>query len=353
MLQQANFFYKKLQSIQKVEKKNTKLNSEILSVLLLFAYPDRLAKRRSQNDNKYKLSNAKGAVLNHEDSLFNEKYLVVANLNAQDKDSFINLALAISLENIQKYCGKFIIEKESITYNKNAQKFDIRQNSYFLHLQLHSKPLQTSQGTDFEQLLLELIRQEGLSLLSWSKKANVLKNRINFIQHHMPFVNLSDDKLMDTLESWLSPFLSNITTIKALQSLDLYTILYNSLSWENKQILDIHAPLSVQVPSGSNIHIDYSEVEKPSIHVKIQEVFGLHETPKVLNNTISLQIHLLTPAMTPMQITYDLKSFWENSYSEVRKEVRGKYKRHYWPENPFEAIATNKTKKHMMKQESR
>jgi len=353
VLQQANFFYKKLQSIQKVAKKNTQLNHEILSVLLLFAYPDRLAKRRSQNDNKYKLSNAKGAVLNNEDSLFNEEYLVVANLNGQDKDSYINLALAISLENIQKYCSKFIVEKESITYNKNAQKFDIRQNSYFLHLQLHSKPLQTSQDTDFQQLLLELIRQEGLSLLSWSKKANTLKNRVNFIQHHIPFVNLSDAKLISTLERWLAPFLSNITTIKALQSLDLYTILYSSLSWENKQSLDTLAPLSVQVPSGSNIHIDYSEIEKPSIHVKIQEVFGLQETPKILNNTIALQIHLLTPAMTPMQITYDLKSFWKNSYSEVRKEIRGKYKRHYWPENPFEAIATNKTKKHMMKQKNR
>ena len=107
--------------------------------------------------------------------------------------------------------------------------------------------------------------------------------------------------------------------------------------------------MCVKVPSGSNIYIDYSDREKPSMSVKIQEVFGLHQTPKVLNNTIPLQIHLLTPAMTPIQITYDLKSFWENSYAEVRKEVRGKYKRHYWPENPFEAIATRKTKKHMMK----
>ncbi|WP_434657604.1 ATP-dependent helicase C-terminal domain-containing protein [Sulfurimonas sp. NW9] len=106
-------------------------------------------------------------------------------------------------------------------------------------------------------------------------------------------------------------------------------------------------PQSITVPSGSSIHIDYTDVHKPSLHVKIQEVFGLHETPKVLNGTLPLQMHLLTPAMRPIQITYDLKSFWENSYAEVAKELRGKYKRHYWPQNPFEAVATSKTKKHM------
>jgi ATP-dependent helicase HrpB len=126
-------------------------------------------------------------------------------------------------------------------------------------------------------------------------------------------------------------------------------MLLSLLSWEKQHLLDTMAPPSVKVPSGSNIHIDYFNYKKPSMSVKIQEVFGLYETLKVLNNTLSLQVHLLTPAMTPMQITYDFKSFWENSYVEVRKEVRGKYKRHYWPEEPFEAVATSKTKKHMMK----
>ncbi|NOQ32221.1 MAG: ATP-dependent helicase HrpB [Helicobacteraceae bacterium] len=345
----AEFFYRKLKSIKKVTKKSTLLKHDILSVLLLFAYPDRLAKRRSKNDNKYILSNAKGAILYVEDSLFNEEYLVVANLNAHDRDSVINLALSITMAEIQEYFSSLIINKESITYNKEAKKFDIRENSYFLQLLLNSKPSNASTKHNFKTLLLELVKKEGLEILTWSKKATSLKRRVNFLNAHLEFIDFSEQTLLNTLESWLEPYLSGVTTVKALEALDVYSMLLSLVPWDKQQLLDTYVPLSVKVPSGSNIYIDYSDFEKPSMSVKIQEVFGLYETPKVLNNTIALQIHLLTPAMTPMQITYDLKSFWENSYAEVRKEVRGKYKRHYWPEDPYEAIATSKTKKHMMK----
>ena len=345
----AEFFYKKLKSITQVQKKNTLLKQEMIAVLLLFAYPDRLAKRRSLNNNKYKLSNAKGAMLYQEDSLFNEEYLVVAHLNAHDTDSSINLALSISKADIQEYFSSLIVHKESITYNKEAKRFDVRANSYFLELQLDSKAIESSKNQNFKALILDLVKREGLEILHWSKKATSLKERVNFLHHHREFVDFSDNALLDSLDTWLEPYLSGVNTIKALEALDVYSMLICLLQWEDKQVLDSHAPLSVKVPSGSNIQINYSDYEKPSMRVKIQEVFGLHETPKVLANTMALQIHLLTPAMTPMQITYDLKSFWENSYAEVRKEVRGKYKRHYWPEDPFEAIATSKTKKHMMK----
>lgn len=345
---QADFFYNKLKSIKKVAKKNSEIDQEMLSVLLLFAYPDRLAKQRIKDDNKYKLSNGKGAILHGEDTLFNQEFLVAANLQANDRDSFINLALSISLEKIEQYFSSFIKNEESITYNKEAGKFDIRESSYFLELQLHSKPIQAPKNQNFKKLLLDLVKKEGLELLSWNKKAISLKARVNFLNHHTEFKNFSDDALLNTLDIWLEPYLEGVTTIKALEDLNVYNMLLSFLSWEDQQLLDTLAPPSVKVPSGSNIYIDYEDYEKPSMKVKIQEVFGLHETPKVLNNTLALQIHLLTPAMTPMQITYDLKSFWENSYSEVRKEIRGKYKRHYWPENPFEAVATSKTKKHMM-----
>lgn len=274
--------------------------------------------------------------------------MVAANLQANDRVSFINLALSISLEKIEQYFSSFIKNEESITYNKEAGKFDMRESSYFLKLQLHSKPIQAPKNQNFKKLLLDLVKKEGLELLSWNKKAISLKARVNFLNYHTEFKNFSDDALLNTLDIWLEPYLEGVTTIKALEDLNVYNMLLSFLSWEDQQLLDTLAPSSVKVPSGSNIYIDYEDYEKPSMKVKIQEVFGLHETPKVLNNTLALQIHLLTPAMTPMQITYDLKSFWENSYSEVRKEIRGKYKRHYWPENPFEAVATSKTKKHMM-----
>jgi ATP-dependent helicase HrpB len=129
----------------------------------------------------------------------------------------------------------------------------------------------------------------------------------------------------------------------------MFTILLALIPWEQKKLLDALLPKSITVPSGSNILIDYEDIEKPKISVKIQELFGMSETPKILNNTIAVQIHLLSPALRPIQITYDLKSFWDSGYDEVRKELRGKYKKHYWPQNPYEAIATNKTKKNMDK----
>ncbi len=349
VLTQANSFYNKLKSIAKIEKRNTILEQKILGVLLLFAYPDRLAKRRSKNDNKYILSNGKGAILHTGDSLFNQEYLVTANLHAHERDSFITMALGISMNDIEQYFSSLIQKEETITYNKEAKKFDIRENSYFLQLQLHSKPSQFSPNANFKKLLIDLVKKEGLEILTWSKKATSLQNRVNFLHHHYDFIDFSDSTLLKRLNTWLEPYLVGVTTVKALEVLNVYIMLSSLLSWEEQQLLDTLAPESITVPSDSKIPIDYSDYEKPSMRVKIQEVFGMYETPKVLDNTLALQVHLLTPAMTPMQITYDLKSFWENSYAQVRKEVRGKYKRHYWPENPFEAVATNKTKKHMMK----
>ena len=360
ILKQADFFFnklKQLKNLKKVNKKNTKLNQEILAILLLFAYPDRLAKRRAKNENRYKLSNGKGAVLHIEDSLFNEEYLVVSNLNANDKNSYINLAISISLAQIEEYFATHIKQSEKITYNKENKKFDLRVNKYFLDLELYSTPSNISKKHDMKKLLLDLIKKEGLELLSWSKKANNLKHRVNFINEQkkintlldldVEFEDFSNEYLLENLAFWLEPYLENITTIKELESLDIYSILLGLISWENQQSLEKLAPTSIKVPSGSIIQIDYSNKQIPILAVRLQEMFGLHETPMILNNTIALQIHLLSPARQPIQITYDLKSFWENSYDEVRKELRGKYKRHYWPENPFDAIATSKTKRWM------
>lgn len=352
VLKQADFFYSKLKKVQKIQQSTKDIDEESLAVLLLLAYPDRLAKRRGKNDNKYKLSNGKGALLNNEDTLFNEEFLVVSTINANTKDSYINMALKISLETIEKEFDTYIEKKESITYNKENKKFDIRDVYNFYDLELYSRAISNKSNHDYSKLILELIQKEGLGLLTWSNKAKDLQDRINFINKNMQtnLLSFEDDILLDTLEDWLEPYLHNVKTIKELESLDLYSILLGFVPWEDQQSIDKLAPSHIKVPSGSNIKIDYSNSEVPILAVKIQEMFGMNDTPKVLNQTIPLQVHLLSPAKRPIQITYDLKSFWENSYDEVKKELFVKYKRHYWPENPFEAIATNKTKKHMMKE---
>ncbi|MDF1884316.1 ATP-dependent helicase HrpB [Sulfurimonas sp. SAG-AH-194-C21] len=353
VVKQADFIFTKLKKMQNIVKKEHSYDADMTGVLLLLAYPDRLAKRRVKNDNRYKLSNAKGAILSVEDALFNEEYLVVANLHANAKDSFINLAMAINLDTIEEHFSHTIKIKEQLLYNKESKKFDLRESAHFLHLELYSKPQALSAKHDMKVLLLELIKQEGLELLSWSKRAKSLQNRVAFVNLHLdePMESLSNEVLLDSLDVWLEPFMSDIKSPKMLETLDIYPMLLSLLSWENQQKLVSLAPEKVSVPSGSNIYIDYIDISKPALHVKLQEMFGLEDTPKIFNSTIALQIQLLSPAMRPIQITYDLSSFWKNSYAEVRKELRGKYKRHYWPEDPYEAVATKQTKKHMMKSE--
>ncbi|SFV63976.1 ATP-dependent helicase HrpB [hydrothermal vent metagenome] len=350
VIKQADLIFKKLKKIQKVSRSEQAYDSDMIAVLLLLAYPDRLAKRRAKNDDRYKLSNAKGAVISVEDTLFNEEYLVVANLHAHTKDSFINLAMAIDLTILEEYFAHMIEIKEALLYNKESKKFDLKESAHFLQLELYSKALALSKEHEMTPLLLELIKQEGLELLTWSKRAKGLQDRVAFVNQHLdePMESLSDEVLLGTLDIWLEPFMTSVKSPKMLESLDIYPMLLASLSWSNQQKLSSLAPEKVSVPSGSNIFIDYSDITKPALYVKLQEMFGLEDTPKIFNDTIALQIQLLSPAMRPIQITYDLSSFWKNSYAEVRKELRGKYKRHYWPQDPYEAIATKNTKKHMM-----
>lgn len=344
----AKFLFSKLKAVHSIEKPNKKIDEEIVAVLTLFAYPDRLAKQRGKNDNRYKLSNGKGAILNSEDTLFNESFLVVPSLNAKNKDSYISLASRISLDTILKEFEDDINIKKSITYNKENKKFDIKEKYFFYELELFSKPI-NDENQDFSSLLCSLLQKEGLELLTWSKKAEALRQRVNFINENsdLEFPSFKEEALKENISTWLEPYLHGIKTVKELESLDTYSILLGYIPWDKQQLLDSLAPTHIKVPSGSNIKIDYSDSATPVLAVKIQEMFGMHETPKILNNKTALQVHLLSPALRPIQITYDLKSFWENSYAEVKKELFSKYKKHYWPDNPFEAIATNKTKKNM------
>ena len=149
------------------------------------------------------------------------------------------------------------------------------------------------------------------------------------------------------MDEWLAPYVQGIHSMRGLKGLNLHTILLGQLSYEQTQTLDHLAPTKLKVASGSHITIDYANPKQPILAVRLQEMFGTQETPSVLGGKVKLMLHLLSPASRPMQVTQDLKSFWENTYTEVKKELRGKYKKHYWPDDPLEAQATSKTKKNM------
>ena len=336
-----------LENAKRLEKQQmTSLNTENLGVLLAFAYPDRVAQLRHANKGTYLLSNGKGAHLHNDDSLFNASYLVISDLDAKSTNATIYKALSLSLDEIESYLDTET--QERVTWNEEQERVEVRKVEMFGKLRLKETQLKSANSPEVTEVLLAELEALGLDVLRWSKEAKALRERVNFIHFHdETFPDFSDDYLEETLDTWLAPYLNNISTLKACQNLDLDNILLGQLSYEQLQKLNTLAPAKQKVASGSQIHIDYSDPKQPVLAVRLQELFGTDDTPAVLGGKVKLMIHLLSPASRPMQVTKDLKSFWENTYDEVKKELRGKYKRHYWPDDPLEAKATSKTKKNM------
>jgi len=336
-----------LENAKRIEKNQpSTLNIEHLGILLAFAYPDRIAQLRHANKGTYLLSNGKGAHLHNDDSLFNSAYLVISDLDAKSTNATIYKALSLTLDEIESYLE--IKTEERVTWNEEQERVEVRKVVLFGKLTLKETQLKSSDSPEVTEVLLDEIEALGLDVLRWGKEARALRERVNFLHlHDETFPDFSDSHLEETLDVWLTPYLNNISTLKACQNLDLKNILLGRLSYEQVQKLNSLAPAKHKVASGSHINIDYSDPKQPVLAVRLQELFGTQDTPAVLNGKIKLMIQLLSPASRPMQVTKDLKSFWENTYDEVKKELRGKYKKHYWPDDPLEAKATSKTKKNM------
>ncbi len=329
-------------------KQKNSLNKELLGILLAFAYPERIAKRRATRGNSYLLSNGKGAIMYSDGPLCREQFLVVADLDAKSTHASIYKAIAITQVQIEAYLESYIEESEDLDWNDTEQRVEARSTQRLGALVLKERLVKPSDDQEVTDLLIEEIEVLGLDVLNWSKKALSLRDRVNFLNHHsegMP--DFSQEYLSAHMDDWLAPYLQDINSIKGCQKLDLYNILLGQLSYSQTQTLDTKAPAKLKVASGSHIAIDYSSPSQPILAVRLQEMFGTQSTPTILNGKVSLILHLLSPASRPMQITQDLANFWENTYSEVKKELRGKYKKHYWPDNPLEAQATSKTKRFM------
>jgi len=337
----ADIFYKKIRTSQKANI------DESIAILVALAYPERIAKIREKNSTNYLLASSKGAKLRENDTLFNSEYLVIAHLQDAKVNAQIFTALAISKESIEKYFIHLIQKRVKVTFNKESGKVEAREYRYLGAIRLSQKALEKVPSDAVRKALLHYIKTSGLKVLKLSKESQKFLERVNFYNYHSQekLENFSEDVLLENLELWLEDYLEGIKSLKDLQALNFKMILQARLSYEQMQDLNTALPQKLQVPSGSKIAIDYSDFKAPKISVRLQEIFTLYETPKVLHNTIPLTIELLSPAHRPMQITKDLHSFWQNTYADVRKDLRGKYKKHYWPEDPFKAVATNKTKK--------
>ena len=345
-LTQCRYLLKSAKHIEPNQKPDIDL--EMLGVLLAFAYPDRIAKLRDHKSSTYLLSNGKGAHLHPQDELYRTGFLVIADLDAKNSNATIYKAIAITHAQIETYLSDQIRTYEEVTWNEAQQRVEARELSRVGAIVLKDLPTNDPSPQEVTEVLIEALEALGLEALNWSKEALALRQRVNFLNlHGMAFPDFSDDYLLEHMEKWLAPYLAGITTLKACQGLDLHTILLGRLSFEQTRQLNTLAPPKLKVASGSNITINYSDPAQPVLSVRLQEMFGTKSTPTVLNGKVKLMIHLLSPASRPMQVTQDLESFWTNTYEEVKKELRGKYKKHYWPDDPLSAVATNKTKKRM------
>lgn len=327
-----------------VKANKTNDDLKLLGVVLAYAYPDRIGRRR-ENTTRYLLSNGRGAILSEGDTLCTEEFIVTANLDGA-REARIFLAAGIHREDLLQYHSDTITAHASVHWDDRQGCVQARVQQRIGEVVIEDAPVQEVDSEAMVTALLEGIRLRGMACLPWRDAARELQARMQFMHAHIDpdWPDVSDAALLTSLESWLQPYVTNMSRLSHLERLDLYNILLAQLSWEQQRQLDQLLPTHLSVPSGSRIRIDYTSFP-PVLAVRLQEMFGLADTPRIAKGKIAVLLHLLSPARRPVQITQDLAGFWQSSYHEVKKDLKGRYPKHHWPDNPLTAQATSKIKR--------
>ena len=313
--------------------------------LLALAYPDRIGRRRPGSAGRYLLSGGRGVALPEGDALANEEFLVVADLDGSGQDARVFLAAPITPAGIEEAYADRIADEEVLRWNAQGGAVQARRQRRLGALVLDDKPLSRSDPEKLKAAMIEGVRQMGLTCLPWTDDLQAWRQRINFLRlHDASWPDLSDDALLASLGDWLAPFLKDASRRSHLSRLDLGAALRALVPWEKQRDLDRLAPSHIEVPSGSRIPIDYANPAEPTLSVRLQEMFGLIDTPRIAGGKVPMTIHLLSPARRPVQVTRDLASFWKSGYRDVKAELKGRYPKHYWPDDPLVAEATARVK---------
>jgi ATP-dependent helicase HrpB len=312
-------------------------------LLLAFAYPDRIGRQRDSG--KYLLSGGRGAAFASGQALAREPWIVVADVDDAGADSRIRLAAPVSFEQLAVHLADRISREADVSWDIESKSVRGRERKRLGALLIEERPLGGIASDRLLEALIEGIRTEGLELLPWTKASRQFQQRVAFARRHdESWPDLSDPALLASLEDWLGGYAEGMKSRADLQKLNLKEILESMLIWDRQRRLDAEAPTHWTVPSGSRIPIDYGDLDAPFAAVRLQELFGLPETPRIAGGRVPLTLHLLSPAQRPVQVTRDLASFWREAYFEVRKDLKGRYPKHYWPDNPLEAEATRRVR---------
>ncbi|MDD2465120.1 MAG: ATP-dependent helicase HrpB, partial [Desulfobulbus sp.] len=312
---------------------------EDIGSLLIAAYPQRIARKRLGQRERYLLANGRGVQLLPTDPLAGEEYLVAAQVDSGRSEGRVFLGAMVDMAVVRSQHSHLLTHKEQIRWDGDSGKVVATAQTRLGAIVVEEQLLNHIPQEAITQALLQGIGQTGLQSLPWSRQARQLQARLINLRAWQPeadWPDLSDQALLVDL-AWLAPFISDMNRLEQMRGLDLQSILLAPLAWPQRQALDKLAPETVTVPSGSKIRIEYRPGEPPLLAVRLQEMFGLENTPTICNGRVPLLLHLLSPARRPIQVTTDLESFWKNGYPEVKKELKGRYPKHAWPDDPLVA----------------
>jgi ATP-dependent helicase HrpB len=317
----------------------------LAGVLLALAYPDRIGQRRA--DGRFLLSGGRGAVFRRPQRLSNSEFVVAAELDSGEREAQIFLAASISREQLEAHFSNLIESAEDITWDDQAGAVVATRQTRLGALRLAESRIGSPDPAAIQRALLEGIRKRGPTALPFSAASRSLRERVAFLRQlaegpAQDWPALDDARLMDELEQWLGPWLEGVGRLTHLERIDLHAALMARLGHPAVGQLESLAPTHFEVPSGSRLPIDYADPAAPALAVRLQEVFGMLETPRLAGGRVPLTLKLLSPAQRPVQVTRDLAGFWARGYAEVRKELKGRYPKHFWPDDPASAPATRR-----------
>ncbi|HVS76647.1 MAG TPA: ATP-dependent helicase HrpB, partial [Steroidobacteraceae bacterium] len=311
--------------------------------LLALAFPDRIGRRRPGGEGRFTLSNGRGAHFAEPQGLARQELIVAVDLDDRERDARIRLAAPVGRQELEELMPSRLERADSVEWSEREAAVLARRVLRLDGLVLEESPLPEVPREEARAAMLEGIRRLGIQSLPWTRETRDLQARIAFVRHlddaHWSGPDLSDAQLAARMGEWLAPWLDGVTRREHLARVPLLDALLSLLSWDERRELDALAPSQLAVPSGSRVRIDYLDESAPAVSVRLQEVFGLAATPRIGGGRVPITFKLLSPAQRPVQVTRDLASFWRGAYAEVRKDLRGRYPKHYWPENPLEAQA--------------
>lgn len=320
------------------------LKGEGAGALLIHAWPDRVAKARGERG-RFVLANGSGAMLDAADPLAGEAWLVVADLQGKAQNARITAAAAVDEADIRAALSDRIETRREASFDRERRAVRVRETARLGAITLSERMLPAPSGADADQAILDALREHGLSLLEWGKDGETLRQRLGWLHRGLgaPWPDVSDAALLERLDDWLLPFLPGKASFASIDPGALSSGLMALVPHDLQRKINTLAPTHFDAPSGSHVPIRY-DGEWPVLAIRVQELFGLDRHPAIANGTVPLTLELLSPAHRPIQTTRDLPGFWRGSWADVRTDMRGRYPRHVWPENPLLAVATARAK---------